>query len=239
MKKILCAFLLLTSIIYCQKNKLIEDSRLITDNTKNNTSVVVIESSKGEKKNPALAILYSALLPGMGELYAGDYSFGKYLTIAEATFWGIYLGMNSYGNWKMDNYKAYAKTYGGVSLDGKDADYFASIGEFKNIEQYNDDKALSRRFGEMYSPETDSWKWKSESERKTYRNMWLSSQHAFNNTRFVVGAMILNRLVSIINAVRVTSAHNKSVGNELNVYFNADPYSNSISSFNINFIKSF
>jgi len=239
MKKVLFAFLLITSIIYCQKNKLIEDSRSITNNSQNNTSIIPLEGVEGKKKNPALAILYSALLPGMGELYAGDYSLGKYLTIAEATFWGIYLGMNSYGNWKMDNYKAYAKTYGGVNLEGKDTDYFASIGEFKNIDQYNDDKALSRQFGEMYNTETDNWKWQSESERKTYRNMWLSSQHAFNNTRFVVGAMILNRLVSIINAVRVTAAYNRNLTDEISVYFNAEPFGNSISSFSINFVKGF
>ena len=91
----------------------------------------------------------------------------------------------------------------------------------------------------MYNIETDSWKWQTESERKAYRNMWLSSQHAFNNTRFVVGAMILNRLVSIINAVRVTAAHNRNLSNEINVYFDADPFGNSISSFNVNFMKSF
>lgn len=239
MKKIVIAVLLTASVLYCQRNKLIEDSKSFSNNEQLSNSIAFAENNSGEKKNPALAILYSALLPGMGELYAGDYSFGQYLTMAEAAFWGTYLGMKYYGNWKRDNYKEYAKSFGGVNLNGKDDDYFASIGEYSNIDRYNDDKALNRSFDEMYSDNTDYWKWQTESDRKTYRNMWLSSQHAFNNTRFVVGAMLLNRLVSIINAVRLTTAHNKSIMSDFNVYFNADPYGNSMSDFNINLVKGF
>src|ERR1039457_6180733 len=50
------------------------------------------------RKSVFLAITYSILLPGMGELYAGNYASGKYFTIAEAVFWGTYIGMNQYSN---------------------------------------------------------------------------------------------------------------------------------------------
>jgi len=39
--------------------------------------------------------------------------------------------------------------------------------------------------------------------------MWVSSEQAHNDLRFVVGAMILNRIASMINAVRLVSAYNK------------------------------
>src|SRR5690606_26988785 len=66
------------------------------------------------KKNTGLAILYSLLLPGMGELYAESYSSGMYFTIAEGVLWGTYIGMNAYGGWQEDKYKSFAVTKGGV-----------------------------------------------------------------------------------------------------------------------------
>jgi hypothetical protein len=45
--------------------------------------------------------------------------------------------------------------------------------------------------------------------------MWKSSETAYNDLRFIVGALILNRVVSIINAVRVVSKHNSNLREEL------------------------
>ncbi|MEJ2103128.1 MAG: hypothetical protein P8X47_00970 [Ignavibacteriaceae bacterium] len=53
-----------------------------------------------EKKSVGLGIIYSLLLPGMGELYAGDYNTGKYFTIADGVLWGTFIGMNVYSNWQ-------------------------------------------------------------------------------------------------------------------------------------------
>jgi hypothetical protein len=41
--------------------------------------------------------------------------------------------------------------------------------------------------------------------------MWVASQQANNNLRFVIGAMLLNRLVSVVNAVRSVTAYNRSL----------------------------
>jgi len=53
-----------------------------------------------KKKSNGLAILYSMILPGMGELYAGSYDSGIYFTIADGVLWGTYVGMNVYGTGK-------------------------------------------------------------------------------------------------------------------------------------------
>lgn len=167
------------------------------------------------KKNAGLAIIYSLLLPGMGELYADNYSSGKYFTIAEGALWATFIGMNVYGNWQENRYKTYAQTYAGVNPDGKDEDYFATIGLYTSIESYNNEKALERRFDEMLSEQKFFWKWNSTEQRKTYRSMWTSSEQTFNDVRFVVGAMLVNRLVSAINAVRSVSSYNSAIENEV------------------------
>ena len=169
---------------------------------------------ESKKKNTGLAIIYSLLLPGMGELYAESYESGKYFTIAEGVLWGSYLGINTYGNWQKERYKSFAASKGGVNLEGKDDEYFATIGEYLSIEQYNNQKALERNFGEMLNENKYYWKWTSE-DRKTYRSMWVSSEQAFNSLRFVVGALIINRIASAVNAVRLVSKYNKQQSEEI------------------------
>jgi hypothetical protein len=167
-----------------------------------------------QKKNPGLAIIYSLLLPGMGELYAESYESGKYFTIAEGILWGTYIGINTYGNWQKDRYKSFAAVNGQVNVADKDENYFATISEYLNIEQYNNQQALERNFTKMLDEDKYYWNWQSE-DRKAYRNMWVSSEEAFNNLRFVVGALIVNRIASAINAVRLVSAFNKREAAEL------------------------
>jgi hypothetical protein len=167
------------------------------------------------KKNTGLAIIYSLLLPGMGELYADGYSSGKYFTIAEGTLWGIFIGMNTYANWQRDRYKAYAVTNAGINTNGKNADFYATIADYSSVTDFNNQQALNRNFSDMFNAETNYWNWPSTEQRRTYRGMWSSSEQTFNDIRFVVGALIVNRIASAINAVRLVSAYNKNLESDL------------------------
>ena len=167
------------------------------------------------KKSTGTAILYSLLLPGMGELYAESYDSGIYFTIADGVLWGTLVGMNVYANWQKDRYISYAQAKGGITTDNKNADYYATIGLYLNIDEYNDEKALEENFSEMYNTQSYYWKWDTPEDRKHYRGMWTSSEQTFNDVRFVVGALILNRVVSAINAVRLVSKYNRNLNEEV------------------------
>lgn len=203
-------------------------SNLIQDVELSDASIapIIFSQSTPQKKNPGMAILYSLLLPGMGELYAESYNSGIYFTVADGIFWGALIGMDTYANWQKDRYQSFALANAGVSPDGKDDVYFATIGEFLDIDQYNDQKALERNFEEMYNSNSFFWKWSSTEDRKTYRSMWTSSEQTFNDIRFVVGALIVNRVASAINAVRLVSSYNKRIeetGWNLSVGYNNPP----------------
>lgn len=161
------------------------------------------------KKSRGLAVLYSLLMPGMGELYADNYSTGKYFTIADGIIWGVLSGFVIYGNNKEDDYKAYAQAYGHVNTNNKDDNYFGDIGVYENIDQFNTEKELNREFSAVYNVNSHYWSWADRSERKGYRAIWLSSENAKNNVRFAVGALFLNRVVSAIFAVRSVNAYNR------------------------------
>ena len=220
MKKFWLIILILSTAVFSQQKKTFSTLHLENElkNTNQNSEFTNIQSTVSfemQKKSPGIAILYSLLLPGMGELYADNYNAGKYFTIAEGLLWGTYIGMNVYANARENDYKAFAQAYGSANIEGKDNNYFATIGQYDNIEIYNDEKALERNFEEMYDTKTYYWKWQSSAERKTYRNIRTSSEQTFNDLRFVVGAMILNRIASAINAVRLVSSYNHNLQEEL------------------------
>ena len=224
MKKIIFLVILSVTCTYSQtvvKKSLLQLQNEIARIKPNSSSVNLFNDEKPGKKNTGIAVLLSLVLPGMGELYAGSFESGKYFTISDAVLWGGVIGFNAYGSWKRDNYKSFAQTYGGVNPDSKDEDYFANIGDYNSIEDYNREMDLQREFSKVYNVQRNFWNWGTDDRRREYRDMWRSSEQAFNNIRFVVGALILNRLVSVINAVRLVSEHNKKVDqmNSVNLSF--------------------
>ena len=215
MKNILLTIIFIGTISFPQTENLLTLENEVKKSSADENISATLNPEESTKKSTGLAIIYSLLLPGMGELYADSYSSGKYFTIAEGALWGIFIGMNSYANWQRDRYKSFAASDGGVDLSDKDADYFSNISQFISIDEYNNTKALERNFDEMYNTSTHYWNWGSTAERRTYRSMWISSEQTFNDVRFVVGALIVNRIISAVNAVRLVSAFNKRTSEEM------------------------
>ncbi len=165
-----------------------------------------------EKKSVALAGLYSILLPGMGELYAGDYSSGKYFTIAEGMLWITLGAVHLQANSLQDNARAYAVQHAGISPDNKDDQYFVNIGDYNNTNSYNTAVLRAREYFKTYDVQSSyAWQWDVDANRTSYRDLRISSDEMYNSTKFVVGVIVLNHLVSAINAGRIALAHNKSV----------------------------
>lgn len=246
MKHVILLILLSFSYIYPQAGsevsvyhlkQTVKENLSINDDS---PAVNIFPSDSERKKNTGLAILYSLLLPGMGELYAESYNSGIYFTIAEGVLWGTFIGMNTYANWQKDRYESYAITKAGVDPSGKDEDFYSRVGLYLNVEQYNTEKALERNFEQMYNEQSYFWKWNSTEDRKTYRDMWISSEQTFNDIRFVVGAMLLNRIASAVNAVRLVSSYNSRLEDQswnFSVGLNTKP--NLPTSLNLNFYTTF
>ena len=219
--KIISLFLLfLPQVIFSQTNDLksMQELKSTIKNSKydlQNVNINLSSDFSEEKKSVGLGIVYSLLLPGMGELYADSYDIGKYFTIADGILWGTFIGMNVYSSWQKDDYQTYAASHADVNNSNKDADYYSTIGNYTSIDTYNDEKALERNFDQMYNTEKYYWKWNSTEERREYRSMWSSAEQTDNDIRFVVGGLILNRVASAINAARLVSSYNNRLKEEV------------------------
>ena len=170
------------------------------------------DADKPGRKNPTLAVVYSLLLPGMGELYAGNYNAGKYFTIAEG---GLLVALGSvqwYANWLQHDARGFAVQHAHVIDDGKSDQYFVDIGAANNVYDFNEAILRLRDINKTYDPNSAyAWAWDTEPNRARYRDLRVTSDEMFNNVRFVVAVMAVNNLVSAINAGRLVISHNKSI----------------------------
>lgn len=172
----------------------------------------IVQADMGDRKSIGLAALYSLLLPGMGELYVGNYDMGKYFTIADGALWVGLAGVNLHANSLQDDARRYAAEHAGTSFDGKSDQYFVDISNFNTIYQFNEQVLRDRNPQKLYDPTTaDYWSWDSEANRNLYREQRVAADKMFNNTRFVVAAIAVNHVVSAINAARLAFSHNRSV----------------------------
>ncbi len=162
-----------------------------------------------QKKSVPLAVALSLILPGMGELYVGDYSRGKYLTSAEGFLWLAFTSAQLYGTWLKNDARLFAATNAGVNLAGKDDKYFVDIGNYSDIYWYNERKLQERQEEKLYDPTANYyWRWNSEENRQKYRNIRIKSDEVFNSRQFIVGAILANHIISAINAGMLARKHN-------------------------------
>jgi hypothetical protein len=162
-----------------------------------------------DKKSVSLAVVLSLLLPGMGELYVGDYSTGRYLTAADGALWITYASFELYGTWLRDDARKFATTNAGVNLSGQDNQFFVDIGNYKDVYYYNERKLQERQDNKLYDPNSSYfWSWNDDQNRQEYKKLRISSDQAFNSKQYVVAAVIINHIVSAINAARLAISHN-------------------------------
>lgn len=161
------------------------------------------------------AFLYSLLIPGAGEYYAGSKKMAKVFFISEGLLWATYFSFRTYGHWKENDYRRFAVTHAGVDLNGKDHQYFVDIENYNNIQEFNEAKLRQRDVDAMY-PENDfyGWQWDSGASRKRFERIRIASDKAFNNSLLVIGGIVLNHLISGIDALsaarrRTDEHHNR------------------------------
>ena len=174
------------------------------------------EDQAPSKKAVGLAVLYSLLVPGMGELYAGGFGSGKYFLIAEGGLWITYAAFEIHGNDLRDGARSFAAARAGVSIAGKDDQFFVDLGNFLTMDEYNDKRLRDREPAKLYSTVAGQyWRWDSEDSRLTYREQRISSEDMYNNRKFVGAAIIINHVVSAINAARAAISYNSSLEKSL------------------------
>lgn len=177
-----------------------------------------LQQSSPDQKSVFRSVVYSLVLPGMGELYAGGFDDGKYFLMAESGLWLTFASFELYGNWLQNDARRFAAAHASASIDGKEDQFFVNAGNFSSVYDYNEKKLRDRDVIDVYDPNGSYfWQWDNEQSRLRFRDLRVKSDNVFNNVRFVVGAIIVNHIASAINAARVAINKNKDLADDWQV----------------------
>jgi hypothetical protein len=176
-----------------------------------------IQELGATRKSPALAALYSLLVPGLGEHYAEGWAgSGKFFSGFEGLLWLGFAGTSIYGNSLRDDALAFAAAHAGVNLVGKDDQFLIDVGNFNTTQEFNEVRLRDREPERLYDVTAGfGWRWDSDANRNLYRDRRISGEDVLNNRKFIVTAIIVNHLASAINAARLAIAFNKTVNEQL------------------------
>jgi hypothetical protein len=153
------------------------------------------------KKSGGVAMLLSLLLPGAGHFYLDRMDVGKFFVMGEAASWLGLAGLNIYGNALREDARTFASENATLNKSGKDDDYFANVGNFNSVYEYNNDKLLRGQYSQLYDVNTYYWNWNSITNKESYEEQRKKSERVYN-TRVVFGTtLIVNRIVSAISAL--------------------------------------
>ena len=161
------------------------------------------------RRSVGMAALYSLHLPGMGELYAGGFSSGKYFLAAEGALWLTYAGFDVYGSALRKDARSFAAVHSGADISRKSDQFFVDLGNFSTVADYNDKKMRDRRADLVYTTQSYQWAWDSDQNRAAYRDQRLRGENVLNNRKFIVTAVLVNHIASAINAARAAISRNK------------------------------
>jgi TM2 domain-containing membrane protein YozV len=164
------------------------------------------------QKSPGLAVLMSLVLPGSGEFYMGRRGQATAFFSSEIVLWTGLLFNTLYADHLKDEYRTYAVQYAGVQLQGKDKQYWIDIGKYNSLYDFNEQRRRDRFFSALY-PEDGNyfWLWDEENNRLRYDGKRIRAQEISNQDVYFYASILLNHLVSGINALRLARKHNRQL----------------------------
>jgi len=179
-----------------------------------------------EKKSVSKAFFLSLLLPGTGEAYVGRTVYTKIFMSIELAGWGLFVANRINVSKREEDYKNYAAEHAGLAGQERTDQYWIDIGKFDNLYLYNEQRRRDRNVDAIY-PENPGfmWQWDSQTNRLYYDGYRIETRQIDERKTYIIGVILLNHVVSAINALRVARAHNREI-EELGwrMDFDYDPY---------------
>jgi hypothetical protein len=178
-------------------------------------------------------VFKSLIIPGWGQKTLGKPKRARFYNYIESGILLTLISSSTFSNIEKKNYKAFASRHAGISSSGKDHKYWVDIGNYNSINAYNDEHLRNREIDDLYSDDNRwSWGWDLELNRKIFENKRIRSDQLELFATFSVGALILNHLISSIDALylkRISSNNSLSINPYKNLILGSIGYSLTLS----------
>ena len=167
-------------------------------------------------------VVKSLILPGWGEYSLGNQIRGRIFVLSETTLFLAILGSHFISKRQETEFRAYAAEHAGISHVGKDRQFWVDIGNYSSLLAFNEEHLRWRDFNALYEDnDTWTWAWDSNDNRERFENMRIASDSWMLRSSFFIGGVVLNHIVSAIDALYLSKISNIK---ETVVSANYNPY---------------
>ena len=164
----------------------------------------------GEQQKPFFSpVVKSLVLPGWGEYSLDNQIRGRIFVLSETVLLLAILGSYSVSQRQETEFRAYAAEHAGISPDGKDRQFWVDIGNYSSLLAFNEEHLRWRDFNALYEDnDTWTWAWDSGNNRERFENMRIASDSWRLRGSFLIGGVVLNHIVSAIDALYLSKISN-------------------------------
>jgi len=169
-------------------------------------SQVLNQISRSQSKTPrnAKPFLKSLLIPGWGQYSQARKNPALAFFSLETSFWGGLFALRAYGKSLQSDYRAYALDHAGINPHGKNHQFYVDISNYSSQTEYNQAQQIQRDYDALYLGPEYYWQWDSAANRETFDRLRVQSDLYINSAIYFAGAIVINHLVSAIDAARHT-----------------------------------
>lgn len=180
-------------------------------------------------KSKRSAFFLSVLLPGLGDLYLHDWKIrewgsGRYFFATEVLLIAGHLYSAHRSDWLRNDYRAWAAGHAGVDWNySKPSQYETNIGKFSDVYSYNEVQRRLTGTAQLYEEgPRHYWQWDSESHRKKYDRLRISSQKYDRFSQYLIFGVVVNHLLAGVNSLRQYRQMEKATG--IHLRFRLSPF---------------
>lgn len=162
-----------------------------------------------------IAIVTSALLPGSGQLLMNARKRGEIILWLDGILWTGWATLSWYRINLEQDALLIASQYAGANIFTKDPRYYRALERYNSSSEYNE--TIKKEARELYPNDPDAqrryfqshayygqWEWKWQSDSIRIFSFWKtrkSARSAGIAASFLVSALVLNRVISLIDCV--------------------------------------
>ena len=181
------------------------------------TAIVLIQVLYTQQLGPTVdqqkpffsPVVKSLVLPGWGEYSLDNQIRGRIFVLSETVLFLAILGSYSVAQRQETEYKAYAAEHAGIDPIGKDRQFWVDIGNYSSLFTFNEEHLRWRDFNALYEDnDTWAWAWDSSNNRERFENTRIASDSWRLRGSFLIGGVVLNHIVSAIDALYLSKISN-------------------------------
>ena len=181
------------------------------------TAIVILQVLYAQQLGPSVdhqkplisPVVKSLVLPGWGEYSLDNQIRGRIFVLSETVLLLAILGSYSVAQRQETEYKAYAAEHAGIDPFGKNRQFWVDIGNYSSLFTFNEEHLRWRDFNALYEDnDTWAWAWDSSNNRERFENTRIASDSWRLRGSFLIGGVVLNHIVSAIDALYLSKISN-------------------------------